>query len=723
MMDFGPEILQEFVVEAREHFETIEEDILQLFKQQESPDRELVDKIFRSIHTVKGAAGFLQLEKIGKLSHVMETLLSMLRAGEAKPEKKIIDGLLAGVDSLISMLNNVEKSNEYDISDVYNQITELLEEKKLEYEKNNLKPDIYLKNIDGCGTRFKISHTSLKNLTTAYGFLYILKYDLVKLSKKHEKSPVKLICKMLDTGEILDAKIEACSRDLSEGLPTGPLMYFVLYATDMITDILCKSLEISEKNIVLLDKSKLSYPNADSFEISSLKISDCTPDHENSVIKCQIHTEKEPDISAVQVMLKKDADDKHPAEQITEESGAVKAKPVTGSALSANEEHYDIRVNIDKIDMMINLVGELVIAESMVTNNPNLTELELEGFDHAVRNLHRIINELQDVVLSIRMIPLSKTFRKTIRIVHSLSNKTGKKCHIELKGEETEVDKSVIENITDPLIHIIRNCVDHGIESPDERKVAGKPEIGNIILEAKHEGGEVIIRISDDGRGLNKEKILSKGIERGLIRNNGKNLTESEIFRLIFEPGFSTAEKITDVSGRGVGLDVVKRNLEKLKGRADIRSIPGKGTTMTLRIPLTMAIIDGMIIRVGNISYTIPMLSVKESFRPLSSQITVTMDGQEIVRIRDDLMPVIRLHKLYNIIPDQTELTKGILVSVVSDNRSICLFADEILGHNQTVIKGMPGYVASARGISGCTILGNGDVSLILDVKSIINDN
>ncbi len=469
MMDFGTEILQEFVVEAREHFETIEEDILQLFKQQESPDRDLVDKIFRSIHTVKGAAGFLQLEKIGKLAHVMETLLSMLRAGEAKPEKKIIDGLLAGVDSLTSMLNNVEKSNESDISDVYNKITELLEEKKREYEKNNLKSDIYLKNIDGCGTRFKISPASLKNLISTYRFLYILKYDLVKLSKKHEKSPVKLICNMLDTGEILDAKIEACSRDLSEGLPTGPLMYFVLYATDMITDILCKSLEISEKNIVLLDKSKLSYPNADSFEISSLKISNSSAEHKEPVIKCQIHTEKEPEIYAEKLVPKKDADDKNPAEQITDKPKAAKTESATGSTTSSNEEHYDIRVNIEKIDTLINLVGELVIAKSMITDNPDPAKLEPENFDHAIRNLNRIINELQDVALSIRMIPLSKTFRKTIRIVHSLSNKTGKKCHIEIKGEDTEVDKSVIENITDPLIHIIRNCVDHGIESPEER--------------------------------------------------------------------------------------------------------------------------------------------------------------------------------------------------------------------------------------------------------------
>jgi len=283
------------------------------------------------------------------------------------------------------------------------------------------------------------------------------------------------------------------------------------------------------------------------------------------------------------------------------------------------------------------------------------------------------------------------------------------------------VDKTVSDYITDPLLHIIRNCADHGIESPEERKAAGKPQAGNITVEAKHEGGEIIIRVSDDGRGLNREKILAKGLETGLIGNEGKNFSDQDIFKLIFEPGFSTAEKVTQVSGRGVGLDVAKKNLEKLKGRAEIRSIPGKGTTLILRIPLTLAVIDGMLVRVGSAVYTVPMLSIRDAFRPASDQITKTMDGQEIVRIREELIPVIRLHRFYKIIPDQTELDRGILITVMSGDRSICFFVDDILGHHQTVIKGLPGYVASARGISGCTILDNGEVSLILDVGSIID--
>jgi len=292
---------------------------------------------------------------------------------------------------------------------------------------------------------------------------------------------------------------------------------------------------------------------------------------------------------------------------------------------------------------------------------------------------------------------------------------------LELIGEDTEVDKTIIEHIDDPLMHIIRNCVDHGIESPEERKAVGKPETGKLTIEAKHEGGEVLIRISDDGRGLNREKILAKGIRRGMIRDDGKPLSDQEVFRLIFEPGFSTAEKVTEVSGRGVGLDVVKKNIEKMKGKANIRSIPGKGTTIILSIPLTLAIIDGMIVRVGSSSYTIPLLSIRESFRPNPDQITITMEEQEIVRIREDMIPVIRLHELYNITPEQTELCKGILINVSSGIKSVCLFADEIIGHHQTVIKGMPGYVASARGISGCTILGDGEVSLILDVGKLID--
>jgi len=318
------------------------------------------------------------------------------------------------------------------------------------------------------------------------------------------------------------------------------------------------------------------------------------------------------------------------------------------------------------------------------------------------------------------MVPLATTFRKMTRLVYDLSNKGGKKVELSLHGEDTEVDKTVIESIGDPLVHIVRNAIDHGLETAEERALTTKPAIGSVSINAVHEGGEVLIIIKDDGRGLNKEKILSKALDRGLIQPDGPELKEEDIFKLIFEPGFSTADKITDISGRGVGMDVVKRNIEKLKGRIQVSSTLGEGTTFTLHIPLTLAIIDGMLVSVGDTQYTIPLLSIRESMRPTDSMITITPDGQEIIRIREEMIPILRLHNLYKKTPKFTNLTEGLLVIVESSETSVAIFVDELLGQQQTVIKPLSGYLGEARAVSGCTILGNGEVSLILDVAALI---
>ena len=383
-------------------------------------------------------------------------------------------------------------------------------------------------------------------------------------------------------------------------------------------------------------------------------------------------------------------------------------------------ERRDIRVDLDKLDVLIDLVGELVIAESMVTGHPGLPGLELEGFERSVHNLRRIISDLQGVAMAVRMIPLSQTFRRMIRLVHDVSGKAGKLVRLTLVGEDTEVDKTVIEQISDPLVHLVRNCVDHGIEPPRERLSAGKVETGEIVIQARHEGGEVLIQIRDDGRGLDRVKILRKAAERHLVRGDGASMPDEDVFKIVFEPGFSTAEKVTDVSGRGVGMDVVRRNLEALGGRVEIRSVGGEGTVISLYIPLTLAIIDGMLVRVGASRYTIPLLGIRESFRPEPGQINTTMDGQEIVSVRDEIIPVVRLSELHGKRGDAAALTEGILIIVESGRRVVSLFVDELLGQHQTVIKGMPPYLGAARGLSGCTILGDGEVSLILDVAGII---
>ena len=393
-------------------------------------------------------------------------------------------------------------------------------------------------------------------------------------------------------------------------------------------------------------------------------------------------------------------------------SGAGSSGPGAGTV---------IRVDIDKLDKMLDLVGELVIAESMVSNNQDLITLKNERFGKAVMQLDKISREIQEVAMSMRMIPLAGVFRKMMRLVRDLAQKANKQVELEIIGEETEVDKTIIEQISDPLVHLIRNAVDHGLETPAERLAAGKPETGRVTLEAKHSAGEVWITVEDDGKGLNRDKIFQKGIEKGLVRSEDREMKDEDIWRLIFEPGFSTAEQVSSISGRGVGMDVVKRNIERLRGKVDIRSRAGVGTIFAVRIPLTLAIIEGMVVRVGAHRYTIPISSIKESFRPGREQITSTPDGLEIVRIRGELQPVLRLHELYRVEPRYFQLSEGILIMVENSDNKCCLFVDELLGQQQIVIKGLPGYLSHVKGVSGCAILGDGEISLILDIAGLIS--
>ncbi len=383
-------------------------------------------------------------------------------------------------------------------------------------------------------------------------------------------------------------------------------------------------------------------------------------------------------------------------------------------------KRQDIRVDLTKLDALINLVGELVIAETLVAHNPDLDGHDFENFEKAALHLNKITRDLQDIAMSVRMVPIAGVFRKMIRLVYDLSSKLDKQIELEMVGEDTEVDKTVAELLADPMVHIIRNAADHGIESPDQREAAGKPQVGHIDLEARHEGGEVLVIIRDDGAGLDRERILSKARQGGLISGDGADLRDETIFKLIFEPGFSTATAVTDVSGRGVGMDVVKKNLEQLKGHVEVHSQPGRGSTFILRIPLTLAIINGMLVRVGRTFYTIPMLAICESLQPAKGDITIMNDGQEMVHIRSELLPVLRLHELHNRQADHYDLEDGLLVLVASHDQTVCLFVDELIGQQQTVIKGLSPYVGEVRGVSGCSILGNGEVSLILDVAGLV---
>jgi len=406
----------------------------------------------------------------------------------------------------------------------------------------------------------------------------------------------------------------------------------------------------------------------------------------------------------------------------TGELRADGAAPSPSAAKESASSSY-ISVNVQKLDELMDLVGELVIAESMVTQNPELAGLELEQFRKASRQLRKITSEIQQQVMSIRMVPLVGTFQRMNRVVRDMCRKQEKDVRLVLVGEHTEVDKNIIEHISDPIMHLVRNSVDHGIEMPEERLAAGKPAAATVTLEASNVGSEVLIAIHDDGRGLNTEKILQRALDYELLTKPEKEMTDKEIYQLIFLPGFSTKETITEFSGRGVGMDVVMRNIESVGGTVSVDSAKGEGTTITIRIPLTLAIIDGMNVKVGKARYTIPTTAIRQSFRAAPGDIVIDPDGNEMIMVRGSCISVLRLYERYGVETDVTEMDHGILILVEQENSQLCIFADELLGQQQVVVKSLPGYIKQTRniqGLAGCTMLGDGSISLILDVGGLI---
>ena len=410
-------------------------------------------------------------------------------------------------------------------------------------------------------------------------------------------------------------------------------------------------------------------------------------------------------------------------------SPATSASTATAAAPANNASRTKqslISVNQAKLDQLMDLVGELVTTESMVVNNPDLRGLHLDNFSKSARELRKLTDELQDVVMSMRMVPLSGVFQKMNRIVRDMCKKLDKEVDLITEGGETEVDKTINEAIADPFMHMVRNSMDHAIESPEERLAMGKPERGQLALRAKNIGGEIVITISDDGRGLNTESILKKARNTGILTKPESEYSEKEIFNLIMLPGFSTNTEVTEYSGRGVGMDVVRKNIEKVGGTISIDSKAGQGTTFTIKIPLTLAIMDGMELAVGNSVFTMPITSIKQSFKfSKEQQLVQDTDGSEMIMLRGECFPLIRLHEIFQIPTEVTELSEGIVMQIENGDQIACIFADELLGEQQVVVKPFPAflnqYAIKQLGLSGCSILGDGSISLILDANSLLN--
>ncbi len=382
-----------------------------------------------------------------------------------------------------------------------------------------------------------------------------------------------------------------------------------------------------------------------------------------------------------------------------------------------------VKVSTTRLDMLVDMVGELVIAQSMVLQDPAIQRLDSQSLARNIGQVGKITRDLQEAAMSLRMVTVKPTFQKTARLVRDVAAKSGKKVALAMEGEDTELDRNVVEQISDPLVHMIRNAVDHGIETPDGRRLAGKNVEGRLLLRAYHQGGSIVIEIQDDGRGIDKARVVKKGIEKGLLPPGAtpESLSDAEVFRMIFLPGFSTAEKVTDLSGRGVGMDVVRRNIEALRGKIEIDSRLGEGTTFRMRLPLTLAIIDGMVVRVGRERYVVPTLSIEQSFRPDQGDVHYLVGRGECVRVRGAVLPVYRLKQVFRQSSGLENMTEGILMVVEVGGERSCLFVDEILGQQQVVIKSLGMQGDRVGGVSGCAIMSDGRIALILDIGSLVH--
>ncbi|MFI5232196.1 MAG: chemotaxis protein CheA [Gemmatimonadales bacterium] len=425
--------------------------------------------------------------------------------------------------------------------------------------------------------------------------------------------------------------------------------------------------------------------------------------------------------------IEANADMGAPASASAARSDEPAAEPITEAATGPGERvskdargaEASVRIRTDRLDRLIDMVGELVIAQAMISQDETVVKTGRQELSRKVVHAGKIVRELQDLSMSMRMVPMRATFQKMVRLARDAAHRSGKQVELALEGEDTEIDRNMVDVIADPLVHMVRNAVDHGVEAPAARAAAGKPPVGRLRLAAYHAGGNVVVELEDDGKGLDRERIVRKAIEKGLIESE-KGMSDADIFKLIFEPGFSTNEVVTDLSGRGVGMDVVRRNIESIQGRIEIASEAGRGSKFTFRLPLTLAITDGMAVRVGGERYIIPIIHIQICFRPSATDLSTIHGRGEMVALRDQLMPMVRLHRFFDVRGAQPEPTEALLVVLFAGDKRCALLVDELLGQQQVVAKPLGAGMKGRRGIAGGAILGDGRVGLILDVPDLM---
>ncbi|HNB01920.1 MAG TPA: chemotaxis protein CheA [Nitrosomonas sp.] len=689
-----------------------------------SPDLEDLNAIFRAAHSIKGGAGTFGFTDMTEMTHMLETLLDRLRKGELAVRSEMVDAFLRAGDVIKAQLAGHRGEGEADPTVA----AEVCEE--LKRLSDETQAPVISEVVEDSGTKEEAMLVEAASHKPSNVIINEVapQNDLPKLTYSIEFSSAGM-------GDVAVENLLANLRrlgDLENSAPASEKERFKLRLTTASSEE-----DVWETLAFVVDPANLKI---EVITVNAAVVEQFTDD-EDSVTESfadedELSMENMPPPPGYGFFpgapaAPKDIDDIEPQSSSVHQQSTPSNKnelqntvnkpssKAGATAASATNETSSIRVSIEKVDQMINLVGELVITQAMLAQtasqlDPVIFEKLLSGMSQLERNTR----DLQESVMSIRMMPISFVFSRYPRVVRDLAAKLNKRVELKTVGENTELDKGLIEKIADPLTHLVRNSLDHGIEVAEKRIAAGKPAQGTITLRAFHQGGSIVIEVSDDGAGLNRGKILAKAKERGLPVNDG--MSDQEVWSLIFEAGFSTAETVTDVSGRGVGMDVVKRNIQGMGGRIDIESALGVGTRISIRLPLTLAILDGLSVAVGDQMFIVPLNYIIESMQPTAADIKTVSGHGRVVQVRGEYLPVIALHEIFNLHPNVTAVHEGILVILEAEGHKAALFVDDLIGQHQVVIKSLESNYRRVQGVSGATIMGDGKVALILDTAALV---
>ena len=661
-----------------------------------APEPELINTIFRVAHSIKGGSATFGFSGIASFTHSCETLLDELRSGGMQVTTEISNLLLKTVDVMREMLRATQSKQPIDMqktSDVQFDVEAMIAKKNNAPAKAAAAP---------AAAPAAAANTGTPPAAAAAERYWEINFRPYPELFARGNDPLRMLRELAELGEL---KVEADLKSLPTFAELDPQSCYLAWQLKLSGDV-------AEDAI----KQVFEWAEGDCDLTMKLIDGGATP------ATAEEPKSAEPAVATAAPAATPAAD---PAPVATPPAPAASGPvavptPVKEASVAAVGDSGSIRVSVEKIDELMNTVGELVITQAMLSQLGNAIEgPHAEKLRAGLAQLERNTRELQESVMRVRMLPISFVFSRFPRMVRDIAQRLGKQIDLKLTGEQTELDKTVLEKIGDPLVHLVRNSIDHGIEMPDARVAAGKPAAGTVHLDACHRGGNIAVEVSDDGGGLNKERILAKAKQRGLVGQNDI-LTDDQIHDLIFLPGFSTADKTTDLSGRGVGMDVVRRNVKELGGKIELKSEQGKGSRFIITLPLTLAIVDGQSVAVGNETYIIPLISIVESMRLKESSISRLSGRNEVFSFRGDYLPIIRLHELFGVEPRTRSLHEGLVVIAEGDGRRIGLFVDDLLGQQQVVIKSLETNYGRVEGVSGATILGDGSVALILDVTGII---